>query len=126
MKPARGSKPASGRQRDQRSSSTPPAGSPQPTIKPPMIEQERTEPASSNPLADSVQRMFEQQMQVIEQQKLDTLKLTQQWLDTLHAELNALLDRMQTATARAGMKRAFNASAKQLGKVAVDAARKRG
>lgn len=47
-------------------------------------------------------------------------------LDTLTAEFDALLTRMQTTTARAGMKRAFNASPEQLGKAAVDAARKRG
>jgi hypothetical protein len=47
-------------------------------------------------------------------------------LNTLSTEFDALLARMQTAPARAGMKRAFNASAEQLGKAAVGAARKRG
>jgi hypothetical protein len=108
MKPVRGSKPAAGNQHDEPPSPTPPA---------------------PNPLADSIQLLIEQQrigLQKLEQHRLESLKLTQQWLDTLHAELDALLDRMQTAAARAGMKRAFNASAKQLGKAAVDAARKRG
>jgi hypothetical protein len=47
-------------------------------------------------------------------------------LNTLSTEFDALLARMQTATARAGMKRAFDASVEQLGKAAVGAARKRG
>jgi len=47
-------------------------------------------------------------------------------LDTLSAEFDALLVRMQTPAARVGMKSAFNASPKQLGKAAVAAARKRG
>ena len=47
-------------------------------------------------------------------------------LDTLSAEFDALLARMQTPGARAGMKSAFHASPKQLGKAAVEAARKRG
>jgi prevent-host-death family protein len=47
-------------------------------------------------------------------------------LDTLNAEFDTLLERMQTAKARAGMKVAFAASPKQLGKAAVGAARKRG
>jgi prevent-host-death family protein len=47
-------------------------------------------------------------------------------LDTLSGEFDALLARMQTSAARAGMKAAFNASPKQLGKAAVAAARKRG
>jgi antitoxin Phd len=46
-------------------------------------------------------------------------------LDSLSAEFDALL-RMQTPAARAGMKAAFNASPRQLGKAAVIAARKRG
>jgi antitoxin Phd len=46
-------------------------------------------------------------------------------LDTLNGEFDALLARMQTAKARAGMKAAFNASPKQLGKAAVAVARKR-
>jgi antitoxin Phd len=47
-------------------------------------------------------------------------------LDTLSGEFDALLARMQTSKARAGMKAAFEASPKQLGKAAVAAARKRG
>jgi len=47
-------------------------------------------------------------------------------LDTLSGEFDALLARMQTPAARAGMKAAFNASPKQLGKAAVAATRKRG
>jgi len=46
-------------------------------------------------------------------------------LDTLSDEFDALLARMQTSTARAGMKSAFSASPKRLGKAAVAAARKR-
>lgn len=47
-------------------------------------------------------------------------------LDTLSGEFDALLARMQTPAARAGMKAAFGASPKQLGQAAVAAARKRG
>jgi len=47
-------------------------------------------------------------------------------LDTLSAEFDAVLAKMQTATARARMERAFNASPEDLGKSAVAAARKRG
>ncbi len=47
-------------------------------------------------------------------------------LDTLTREFDALLDRQQTSKARAAMKVAFGASAKQLGKSAVAAARSRG
>ena len=47
-------------------------------------------------------------------------------LDTLSGEFDALLARMQTPAARAGMKAAFDASPKQMGKAAVAAARKRG
>lgn len=50
---------------------------------------------------------------------------TRSRLDTLNGEFDALLARMQTAKARAGRKAAFDASPKQLGKAAVDAARKR-
>lgn len=46
-------------------------------------------------------------------------------LDSLTGEFDALLLRMQTPKARAGMKAAFNASPKQLGKTAVAAARAR-
>jgi prevent-host-death family protein len=47
-------------------------------------------------------------------------------LDSLSAEFDTLLARMQTPRARAGMKAAFGASSKELGKAAVAAARKRG
>ena len=47
-------------------------------------------------------------------------------LDTLSGEFDALLARMQTPKARAGMKAAFAASPKQLGKAAAAAARRRG
>jgi prevent-host-death family protein len=47
-------------------------------------------------------------------------------LNQLTAEFDAALARMQTPTSRAGMERAFNASAKALGKAALTAARKRG
>lgn len=100
MKHVRGSRPASGQQSDKPSSSAPPA--------------------------DPIQRILEQQIQMIEQQQLDLQKLTQQTLDAMRAEFDALLGRMQTAAARAGMQRTFNASPEQLGKAAVDAARKRG
>lgn len=47
-------------------------------------------------------------------------------LDALSGEFDALLGRMQTPAARAGMKGAFDASPRQLGRAAVAAARKRG
>ncbi len=47
-------------------------------------------------------------------------------LDTLSGEFDALLARMQTPAARAGMKAAFNASPKRLGQAALAAASKRG
>jgi hypothetical protein len=47
-------------------------------------------------------------------------------LDSLNGEFDALLVRMQTAKAGAGMKAAFNASRKQLGRAALTAARRRG
>jgi hypothetical protein len=47
-------------------------------------------------------------------------------LDALSGEFDALLSRMQTPEARTGMKAAFEASPKQLGRAAVAAARKRG
>lgn len=47
-------------------------------------------------------------------------------LDTLSQQFDALLARMQAPKARAGMKAAFDASPKQLGRAAVKAARKRG
>lgn len=46
-------------------------------------------------------------------------------LDTLASDFDALLDRMQTPEAGAGMKTAFGASPEELGKAAVAAARKR-
>jgi prevent-host-death family protein len=45
-------------------------------------------------------------------------------LDLLTAEFDALFESQQTAAARAGMKRAFAATPKRMGKVAVTAARK--
>jgi hypothetical protein len=114
MKRVRGSKPTSSRAH---------------TEPPSPKSEEASSPLPHNPLAESIQRIIELQMvelQKLEQRGLETLKLTQQWIDILNAEFDTLLKRMQTATARAGMKRAFNASAKQLGKAAVDAARKRG
>jgi prevent-host-death family protein len=53
-------------------------------------------------------------------------KATESTLDTLTADFDALLTRMQTPRARAGMKAAFAASPKELGRAAVAAARKRG
>jgi prevent-host-death family protein len=47
-------------------------------------------------------------------------------LNTLSAEFDALLSRMQAGTASAGMERGFNASVERLGKAAMDAVRKRG
>lgn len=47
-------------------------------------------------------------------------------LDTLSHQFDALLARMQTSKARAGMRAAFDASPKQLGKAAIAVARKRG
>lgn len=46
-------------------------------------------------------------------------------LDTLSEQFDAMLARMQTPKARAGMRTAFNASPEELGKAAVAAARKR-
>jgi antitoxin Phd len=46
-------------------------------------------------------------------------------LNTLSAEFDSMLDRMQTAKARSAMQSAFSASPKELGKAAVSAARKR-
>ena len=45
-------------------------------------------------------------------------------LETLDGEFDAMLERMQTAKSRAGRKAAFDASPKQLGKAAAEAARK--
>ena len=50
----------------------------------------------------------------------------QQRLDALSGQFDALLAGMQTPKARAGMKAAFAASPKQLGRAAVAAARRRG
>lgn len=47
-------------------------------------------------------------------------------LDTLSERFDVQLAQMQTPTARAGMKAAFDASPKRLGKAAVAAAKKRG
>ena len=47
-------------------------------------------------------------------------------LDALSRQFDALLERMQTPEARAGMQAAFEASPSALGKTAVTAARKRG
>jgi len=47
-------------------------------------------------------------------------------LDTLSREFDALLGRLQTSTARRGMKAAFAASGKRLGKAAISATRSRG
>jgi antitoxin Phd len=52
-------------------------------------------------------------------------RATEIQLDSLTDEFDALLLRMQTPRARAGMKAAFHASPKQLGKAAVAAARLR-
>jgi antitoxin Phd len=51
---------------------------------------------------------------------------TQSRLDALTTDYDAMLIRMQTGRSRAGMKAAFNATPKQLGKAAVARARKRG
>jgi antitoxin Phd len=53
-------------------------------------------------------------------------RATQVQLDSLSSEFDALLARMQTPKAGVGMKTAFQASPRQLGKAAVAAARKRG
>jgi len=53
-------------------------------------------------------------------------KTTDSTLDALSAEFDALVARMQTPRARAGMTAAFGASPKALGRAAVAAARKRG
>jgi prevent-host-death family protein len=47
-------------------------------------------------------------------------------LETMSAEFDALLAKMQTPAARARMQAAFDASPKQMGKAAVALARKRG
>lgn len=53
-------------------------------------------------------------------------RATEANLETLTGEFDALLARMQTSKARAGVKDAFHASPKELGRAAVAAARKRG
>ena len=53
-------------------------------------------------------------------------KATSRTLDTLSADFDAMLDRMQTPKARARMKAAFGTSPRDLGKAAVAAARRRG
>ena len=53
-------------------------------------------------------------------------KATERTLDTLSADFDAMLARMQTPKARARMKAAFGASPKELGKAAVAVARTRG
>lgn len=52
-------------------------------------------------------------------------RATQTRLDALNGEFDALLDQMQSPQARTGMRAAFAASPKELGKAAVAAARKR-
>jgi prevent-host-death family protein len=52
-------------------------------------------------------------------------KATERTLDTLSADFDAMLARMQTPRTRAQMKAAFGASPKELGKAAVAATRKR-
>jgi antitoxin Phd len=47
-------------------------------------------------------------------------------LDSLSADFDAMLARMQSPGARAGMKAAFGATPKEMGRAAVAAARKRG
>jgi antitoxin Phd len=53
-------------------------------------------------------------------------RATERSLDHLSAEFDAMLARMQTPKARAGMKAAFGAPPRELGRAAVAAARKRG
>ena len=53
-------------------------------------------------------------------------KATARTLDTLSADFDAMLARMQSPKARARMKAAFGASPRELGKAAVAAARTRG
>jgi antitoxin Phd len=52
-------------------------------------------------------------------------RATETSLDTLTGEFDALLAKLQTPRARSGMKAAFAASARQLGKAAVASARTR-
>lgn len=53
-------------------------------------------------------------------------RTTESKLDSLSADFDAMLARMQTPRARSGMRTAFGASPKALGRAAVTAARKRG
>jgi antitoxin Phd len=53
-------------------------------------------------------------------------KATSRTLDTLSADFDAMLARMQGPKARARMKAAFDATPKELGKAAVAATRRRG
>ena len=53
-------------------------------------------------------------------------RATERTLDTLSAEFDGMLARMQTPRAGARMRAAFRASPKELGKAAIVAARKRG
>ena len=53
-------------------------------------------------------------------------RTTESTLDSLSADFDAMLARMQTPRARSGMQTAFGASPKALGRAAVAAARKRG
>ncbi len=53
-------------------------------------------------------------------------RATETSLDTLSREFDALLAKLQTPKARSGMKAAFAASTRQLGKAAVASARTRG
>ncbi len=53
-------------------------------------------------------------------------RATETSLDNLNDEFDAMLARMQAAKSRAGMKTAFAASPKQLGKASVAAARRQG
>ena len=54
------------------------------------------------------------------------IRATETKLDSLSADFDAMLARMQTPRARSGMQAAFGASPKALGRAAVTAARKRG
>ena len=53
-------------------------------------------------------------------------RATERTLDTLSGEFDALLARLQTPRARAGLKAAFDASPREIGAAAVAAARRRG
>jgi prevent-host-death family protein len=133
MKPALGSKRASGRQRYKKASEVDPRE--RATDSP---EHSYTATEAKNEFG----RVLDQALQgatvvitkhnapravLISLDKFNALQQAPQLkLNTLSAEFDALLARMQTTTARAGMERAFHASPEQLGKAAVGAARKRG